>query len=147
MINVNELELTNANNLDGYHSIDASTTQAGIQAVGGLFNAIASKPKDASEQELKSSCGRKPLLGKKKKQHYRDCVASYLKAKSDANIAAIAAANPTPILQQKDSNTSTYKSKPISKKFLGMPIGLGIFVSILTVAGIGFGVYKLVTKK
>lgn len=143
------IELLNADGLDsilynqdgGGSSISPEMIQAGVTATAGIATAIANRPKSATQQDLKAVCGRKPLLMKKKKEAYQKCVDNYLRTKS-------AASQPTP-QPTYTPPPSSYKtsSKPEGKKFLGMPMGVGITVAVLATAAIGFGVYKLVLKK
>jgi hypothetical protein len=147
MLNARNLTLSNADGLDeilynqdGGSSVSPEMIQAGVTATAGIATAIANRPKSATQQELKAMCGRKPLLLKKKKEAYQKCVDNYLRSKS-------ASSQPT-TTQTYTPPASSYKtSKPEGKKFLGMPMGVGITVAVLATAAIGFGVYKLVLKK
>lgn len=145
------IELLNADGLDSVlynqdgggsgSTVSPEMIQAGVTATAGIVSAISNRPKSATQMDLKAACGRKPLLFKKKKIAYQKCVDNYLKTKSAASQPA-----PQPTYTPP---ASSYKapSKPEGKKFLGMPMGVGITVAVLATAAIGFGVYKLVLKK
>lgn len=141
-------ELANADGLDDsiYSNSSGMTPeqiQQATQAATGIISAISNRPRNASKDELKSACGRKPLFNiNGKKDKYQACVSDYLKQKAIASRPAPAAPVYVP-------PTIVYRDapKPKAKKFLGMPIGLGIAVSVFAASAIGFAVYKLVLKK
>lgn len=131
----------------GGGKVSPEMIQAGAALTAGLISTMANKSKDPNKMELKSACGRKPLLnigGKKDK--YQKCVSDYLKQKAEASRPS---PPPAPTYTPPVTSQRTYASddKTKKKKFLGMPMGVGITVTVLAAAAIGFGVYKLVLKK
>lgn len=147
MINASNtnIELLNADGLDSilYNGDGGSyVSPEMIQASATTTAAIVSSISNRQKSELKSVCGRKPLLFKKKKQAYQKCVDNYLKTKSEASKPA-----PTPPPPPSYTPPPSSRVADSGKKFLGMPMGVGITVAVLATAAIGFGVYKLVLKK
>lgn len=98
--------------------------ETGKQVVGGLVTALAQKqPRQLSEIEQK--CGKRPKIGKKKKEQWQKCV--------DAeNALKLASANRIP-----NSNDNT--KKPMSKN---LKIGLIVGGSVLALTIIGLVIYK-----
>lgn len=150
MINKNELYLANADLLDDVsedmYSNDgekkfptAEVVGAGATLAAGLIATIASKPKDPYKQEMKGVCGRKPFLAsKRKKEAYQKCVSSYLQNKAILEAQA-RAAEARAAAEERNVPTG-------SGKFLGMPMAAGITLSVLVLAGVGFGIYKLIKR-
>lgn len=147
MINNDGISLSNAHLLDevvysndgGKGKISGEAVAAGATLAAGLVSAIASRPRNESKQEMKAACGRKPFIaGRRKKDIYQKCVSSYLQSKNEADARAAAEKEytPPPYTPPKDEK----------KKFLGMPLGVGITVSVLFVAALGFGAYKLIKR-
>jgi hypothetical protein len=148
---VDRVALANADGLDDsiFSNAEGMTDeqkqaaiQAGVQVASGVFTAIKNRPKAITKQEYKAACGRKPLIGKAKKASYQKCVDNYLKSKSTSKESNTT--NPSVI----PSNSDKYfaPSDNEEKKFLGMPMGAGITVTVLAVAALAFGGYKLYVK-
>lgn len=155
MVNFRELELTNATGLDGYYnsdgnganSISPETIQQGANATADIISMI--KNRDTSSDEIKSACGKRPIIGKKKKQAYQNCVDNFLKSKTAVQIAAIKAAQNKAAEEYKAKATALALEKlknKDSKKFIGMPMGVGITLMVVLAAGLSFGAYKLIKK-
>lgn len=147
---VDRVALANADGLDDsiFSNAEGMTDeqkqaaiQAGVQVASGVANAIKNRPRNITKEEYKAACGRKPLIGKAKKASYQKCVDSYLKSKSNDKKDDTYVA---PASSSKDIYTPS--SKPDEKKFLGMPMGAGITVTVLAVAALAFGGYKLYVK-
>lgn len=143
---VDRVALANADGLDdsifsNAEGITPEQIQAGAQIASNVITAIKSSPKSITKQEYKAACGRKPLIGKAKKASYQKCIDNYLKAKSSSKESNTTSPSVTPVSSSKD-----YISVSTEKKFLGMPMGLGITVTVISVAAIAFGGYKLFLK-
>jgi len=134
-------------------------------ATAGLAATIANRPrneaKDAAKmqkkqgrqakrtekRDMKTVCGRKPLL-KKKRGTWDKCVADYMKNKQptstpvDSSESYKAAQNTYSSPSDNYSEQSDYKNKSDGKKILGMPQKVAIPVIIGVVAIAGFFVYK-----
>lgn len=147
---VDRVALANADGLDDsiFSNAEGMTDeqkqaaiQAGVQVASGVAAAIKNRPRNITKQEYKAACGRKPLIGKAKKASYQKCVDNYLKSKSNEKKDDTYVAPPS---SSKDIYTPSSKSD--EKKFLGMPMGAGITVTVLAVAALAFGGYKLYVK-
>lgn len=151
-VNVKYIDgLSNADGLDdsffftdGGGKVSPEMIQAGAALTAGLISTAANRPRNTAKDEVKSACGRKPLLGKAKKAAYQKCVNDYLKTKAAASAPAPQPSYTPPVTSER---SYTPPPAPEKKKFLGMPMGVGITVTVLAVAAIGFGVYKFVIKK
>lgn len=145
--------LSNADGMDSvyYNAVSAEQINQGVQIGTQVISALR-KPTSQTDDEINGVCGKKPffLAGKKKKQAYQKCVGDYLKQKNTASAPA-----PSTSSNNSSSNTnysnnsqdlSQRNSTPAKKKFLGMPVGLGITVAILLSAGVVTGGYLLVKK-
>jgi len=143
--------LSNADGLDDsfFYNNDAGgkvspeMIKAGAALTAGLISTVANRPRNTAKDEVKSVCGRKPLLGKAKKAAYQKCLDNYLKTKAAASQPAPQPPYTPPPMERSYATPPA----PEKKKFLGMPMGVGITVTVLVVAAIGFGVYKFVLKK
>lgn len=143
-INRNSVELSNSRILDdsifsgaeGSSGSGSYVSPEMIKASAQLTQSLIEKSNNPSKQELKAACGKKPicLFGGKcgdKKKDYKRCVENYSKSKS---------VKETPVYIP----TYTQKADTSDKKFLGMPIGTGITVTVIATAALGFGVYKII---
>ena len=124
--------------------VSPEMAQAGVALAAGLISKVGNRPRNPTKDEIKGACGRKPLLLKKKKDAYQSCVNNYLKSKSSAS-ASQQSYTPTSSTEQRLYNPA-YVPPTQAKKFLGMPMGVGITVTVLAVAGIAFGAFKLLKK-
>lgn len=140
-------------------------------ATAGLAATIASRPRNeakdaakmqkkqvrqerrAAKKDMKSVCGRKPLL-KKKRGEWDKCVADYMKNKQPTTTPAESSetykssAPPTqdystPRQDYSRPSSDSSSDKKTEKKFLGMPQTTGIIVTLVAVGVIGFVGYKM----
>lgn len=147
---VDRIALANADGLDDSIFSNAkgmtdeqkqAVIQAGVQVASGVANAIKNRPRNITKEEYKAACGRKPLIGKAKKASYQKCVDNYLKSKSNSKESNTTSPSVNP-----PSSNKEYTKNNDEKKFLGMPMGAGITVTVLAVAALAFGGYKLYVK-
>lgn len=148
-IDRNIIDFSNADNFDdGFfynaNGVSPEMAQAGVALAAGLISKVGNRPRNPTKDEIKGACGRKPLLLKKKKDAYQSCVNNYLKSKSSAS-STQQSYTPTSSTEQRLYNPA-YVPPTEKKKFLGMPMGVGITVTVLVVAGIAFGAFKLLKK-
>lgn len=133
-------------------------------ATAGLASTIASRPRNeakdaakmqkkqvrqerrATKKDMKSVCGRKPLL-KKKRGEWDKCVADYMKNKQpttppvESSETYKSSSAPSQDYSRPSSDSSS--DKKTEKKFLGMPQTTGIIVTLVAVGVIGFVGYKM----
>lgn len=124
----------------------ASATSVGVDLVRSI-----GKNKTEYQRNLKSSCGSRINLSKRGRREYQEC-----KDKFDISLAQVEAEKS----KQADASARSAEAsaeesrnmqhKPLDlkpKKFLGMPMGVGITVTIIVTAVAGFFVYKKFIKK
>jgi len=92
-----------------------------------LLGKLSQKKKSEYAQELKSRCGRKPLLGKKKKRKYAECQAQFNKTVAERE-------------KIKDIESApTTEPAPTRESFKLPPIAIGgIIVTIGLLAYLGY---------
>ena len=135
-------------------------------ATAGLASTIANRPRNeakdaargqkkqvrqerrATKKDMKTVCGRKPLL-KKKRGEWDKCVADYMKQKQPTTPPAESSQTYKSSSPQDYSQPSSDSSsdKKTEKKFLGMPQTTGIIVALVAVGVIGFVGYKMFFAK
>lgn len=133
-------------------------------ATAGLASTIASRPRNeakdaakmqkkqvrqerrATKKDMKSVCGRKPLL-KKKRGEWDKCVADYMKNKQPTTPPVESSetykSSSAPSQDYSRPSSDSLSDKKTEKKFLGMPQTTGIIVTLVAVGVIGFVGYKM----
>jgi hypothetical protein len=101
--------------------------KTGVQATSTIAGQRAASGKREARQERIAACGRKPLLGKRKKAEYNKCVAEL----NNANT--------------KSAPSDTYVPPPMEESGSNMKF-VYIGIGILVLAGIGFFVIKKMNK-
>lgn len=101
---------------------------AGLQVGGTIARQRQASGKSAARQARIAACGRKPLLGKKKKAAYNKCVADAQAASSGANA-------PLPPF---DNRSGGGEEDGDNKTLMYVGIGLGVVV----LGVVGFILYK-----
>jgi hypothetical protein len=102
-------------------------------------NSAAKKAAKAASDPVYATCGRKPLF-KKKRQKWQKCADNVNAQQQAANKANTTPAQ-TPTTTYTDPSTNY--TQPAKKKFLGMPMAVGITVTVVAVVGLAFGGIKL----
>lgn len=113
----------------------AAAVTAGLGAASTLGAALASRQK-APLSEVEMKCGKRPKVGKKKKQAWRECSNKFADSQSQSRMMNPDLLPPTtPVSPTTTTTTDAGKNKMLY-------IGLGV----VAVALIGFFVYKSRTK-
>lgn len=81
----------------------AQMAQVAVQGTALLISKLGEKKKNEYKQALLANCGRKPLIGRKKRQAYFECVANYNKKVAEAErIANMPTASASNVKEDKD---------------------------------------------
>lgn len=130
--------------------VDADAINAGVNAASTLAQIAASRPKNQAKQnyraakkqtkqENKSACGKKPLIGKAKKEQWERCVAEFTKNKTSNPSSSASTTVDNSSKPSADQYAKTVDNSSSGKK---IPTGLLITGAVLLVIGGGFLIYK-----
>jgi hypothetical protein len=121
---------------DDYSNNDgkAAAITAGIGAAATLGAALAARQK-APLSEAENKCGKRPKIGKKRKQRWQDCADKFNQQSESGRMMNPALMNPAPPVV-------TLPPPPPPKKNTMLYVGLGV----VALAVVGYFVYKSRTK-
>jgi hypothetical protein len=146
LLDLSDTSLLNANgdceysNAISPEQVDAATKAATAAAM--IIRQRRAAKAESEKGAIKASCGRKPLIGKKKKEKYQKCVSDFLKNKQDAEKVKTQVPDSTFV----PTNIERMAAPDDDDKFLGMPKAVGITVTVVGALALIVGGIFLVKK-
>lgn len=156
-MNKKNIDVSNSDLLDASYlnfdssSLDPNVISAGISTGKNIIGKIGANKTDY-ERNLKASCGSKINIGKKAKEEYSKCVDKFNQnlSKQESEKTKQVEAESSARSAEASAEERRMMQKPLmedKKKFLGMPMGVGITVTVILVGVTGFFVWKKFIKK
>jgi hypothetical protein len=124
-------------------SVTPEMVQAGLGVTTAVISGVQQKRATQAGQDkiaMRNLCGRKPILGKKKKAEYQKCVSDFMKSKQVSQ---------TPVMPPEYYQQQQRMMNPTPEgddKIMGMPKGVAIALGVVVLAVGGFFAYKMIKK-
>lgn len=125
----------------GEGGISPEMIQAGIGTATAIIQGIQQKRATQEGQDkiaMRKMCGRKPLIGNKKKAEYQKCVSDFIKSKQQSTQQQYV---PDPSQQRTVSPDASGDGK-----VLGVPKGVAIAIGVVVLAVGGYFAVKAIKK-
>lgn len=122
-------------------SVTPEMIQAGIGTTTAIIQGIQQKRATQEGQDkiaMRKMCGRKPLIGNKKKAEYQKCVSDFIKSKQQSTQQQYV---PDPSQQRTVSPDASGDGK-----VLGVPKGVAIAIGVVVLAVGGYFAIKAIKK-